>query len=244
VSAAGTIDLRDRIRELERSNTELEQFAYVASHDLQEPVRTVQTCLEMFVARYGDQLDEGAMAFIRHATDASEHMRTLLDDLLAYARIGRGASGGDAVDLNRTIPAIVGTMDLADKDVVVRVNPLPVVRGNRAELELVFRNVLANAVKFRRAEGPLELDITAEASGDRRIVTVVDNGIGIAESDREAVFEMFRRLHPRSRYPGTGMGLALCRRVVENINGRIWAEASPSGGTAMRVELPAMEEER
>ena len=238
-----TIDLRDRIRELERSNTELEQFAYVASHDLQEPVRTVQTCLEMFVARYGDQLDDGAMAFIRHAADASEHMRTLLDDLLAYARIGRGDPSSDTVDLTATMAAVVSAMDMADKNVTVRVSPLPSVSGNRAELELVFRNLLANAVKFRRAEGPLELDITAETEGDRTTISVADNGIGIPPAERDAVFEMFRRLHPRSKYPGTGMGLALCRRVVENSNGRIWAAESPAGGTAIRVELPSLKEE-
>lgn len=238
-----TIDLTDRIRELERSNTELEQFAYVASHDLQEPVRTVQTCLEMFVRRYGDQLDHGAMAFLRHAMDASEHMRTLLDDLLAYARIGRGDQENSEVDLNAALAAVVQAIDLAAKNVAVHVSPLPVVSGNRAELELVFRNLVANAVKFRRGEGPLDIEVTAENADGVTLLTVADNGIGIPPPEREAVFEMFRRLHPRSKYPGTGMGLALCRRVVENIGGRIWADASPAGGTAIRLELPTPKEQ-
>ena len=238
-----TIDLTDRIRELERSNTELEQFAYVASHDLQEPVRTVQTCLEMFVRRYGEQLDDGGMAFLRHAMDASEHMRTLLDDLLAFARIGRGDKETSEVDLNATLTGVVHSLDLADKNVAIHVSPLPTVSGNRAELELVFRNLIANAVKFRAAEGPLSIDITADTLEGRTVVAVADNGIGIPPGEREAVFEMFRRLHPRSKYPGTGMGLALCRRVVEGIGGRIWADESPAGGTAVRVELPTDKEQ-
>ena len=237
---ASTLELTERIRELERSNTELEQFAYVASHDLQEPVRTVQSCIELFLRRHGDGLDESALAFLRHAMDASEHMKTLLEDLLAYARIGRDGTSAQPVDLDEVVRAVLAAIRSRDDQVSVDVGPLPTVTGNRSELEMVIRNLVSNAVKFRAEGRPPRIEIRAELEHGRWTVSVADNGIGIASANREEAFDMFRRLNARSRYPGTGMGLAMCRRVVESHGGRIWADDTPLGGVAIRVELPTV----
>jgi signal transduction histidine kinase len=238
---ASRVRLEERAEELERSNADLEQFAYAASHDLSEPLRTVAGFSQLLSARYGGQLDSDADEYIRHMTSGVERMQQLIDDLLLYSRVGRAPVRHEAVDLEAVLAEVVEWLGpaISDRDARVTHDPLPRVRGERSQLAQVLQNLIANAIKFTAPGQAPSVHVSAarEPGGTWR-VTVRDNGIGI-DADPEHIFKMFARLHPAESYPGTGIGLALAKRIIENHGGRIWFEAASGGGTMFSFTLPA-----
>jgi PAS domain S-box-containing protein len=235
--------LEERARELERSNAELEQFAYVASHDLSEPLRMVSSYLQLLRRRYHGQLDADADAFIDYAVDGSSRMRDLIDDLLTYSRAGRGDqplvpvdSGAVAEWAAGGVRAVVG-----GREVRVTIGELPTVLGDRQQLGQLFQNLIGNAVKFVPEDRMPEIEVGAERDGDRWRFHISDNGIGLDPAHAERIFRMFQRLHTRDDYPGTGIGLAIAKKVVERHGGTIWAEPRPGGGCRFSFTLPAAE---
>jgi signal transduction histidine kinase len=236
-------DVSFKASELQRSNRELEQFAYVASHDLQEPLRKVASFCQMLESRYADQLDERARQYIAYAVDGAKRMQGLINDLLAFSRVGQPGADFRPVDLNEAAGQAVSELEAAieDSDATITVDPLPVVTGDRTLLIQLFANLMANSIKFRRVDAPPVIKITAERKDGLWEFSCQDNGIGIEYAYRERVFVIFQRLHPRDAYPGTGIGLALCRKIVDFHDGKIWVDDGPADGpgTTIRWTLPA-----
>ena len=234
--------LEEQAADLSRSNQELEQFAYVASHDLQEPLRKITGFCQLLQRRYGGQLDDRADEYIAFAVDGAKRMQTLINDLLAFSRVGRTNAAFQQVDLGPVAASAVAALDelVADTGATVTVATLPTVEGDPSLLELLFQNLVANALKFRSEAVPV-VSITARPSPDGLgyELACTDNGIGIDAAYAERVFVIFQRLHGREQYEGTGIGLALCRKVVEFHGGRIWIdpEPPPGGGTTIRWTL-------
>ncbi len=239
----GLDEVSFKASELQRSNRELEQFAYVASHDLQEPLRKVASFCQMLESRYADQLDDRARQYIAYAVDGAKRMQGLINDLLAFSRVGQPSADFGPVDLNEAAGQAVSELEAAieNSDATVTVDPLPVVTGDRTLLIQLFQNLMGNSIKFRRVDAPPVIHIKAERNGFMWEFACEDNGIGIEPNYRDRVFVIFQRLHPRDAYPGTGIGLALCRKIVDFHGGRIWVDDSPSGGTGttIRWTLPA-----
>lgn len=231
--------LAAQAQELERSNRDLEQFAYVASHDLQEPLRKVASFTQLLQKRYGGQLDDRADQYIEFAVDGAKRMQRLIQDLLGFSRVGRTGTERVQVDLEKSLA--VALSDLEDKiattGAVVTHDPLPTVRGEKALLEQLFVNLVGNAIKFRDPERPPVVHVGVRASERAWELSVVDNGIGIDAQYAERVFVIFQRLHPKDVYEGTGIGLALCKRIVEYHGGRIWLEPTDGGGTTVRFTI-------
>ena len=228
------------LAELERSNTDLAQFAYVASHDLSEPLRMVSSYVQLLADRYAGQLDADADEFIGFAVDGASRMKVLIDDLLAYSRAGGSVSVRRRVDCGVLVKAALADLDRAvvESGAEVLVGTLPVVDGDPGQLALVFQNLLSNAVKFVAEDVPARIGVSAERCDGAWCFSVEDNGIGIAELHRDRIFLMFKRLHGRSEYPGTGIGLALCHKIISRLGGRIWLEPAPGGGSVFRFTLP------
>jgi PAS domain S-box-containing protein len=229
------------ITELKRSNEELEQFAYVISHDLREPARMVKSYLELLESRYQGQLDEKADMFIYHAVDGAERMQEMINALLDLSRIGtRGEepapTDAEAV-LDRTLNVLERAIEEAEADVTH--DSLPTVMADKAQLAQVFQNLIANAIKFRRDDVPPHVHISAEREGDEWVFSVADNGIGIDPKQADRIFQIFQRLHTQEEYEGTGIGLALCKRIVERHGGRIWVESEVGEGSTFTFTLPA-----
>ena len=227
--------------ELQRSNAELERFAYVASHDLQEPLRKVATACELLERRFADLLDDrpDARTYVEIAVDASRRMQTLIRDLLTYSRVGRGASEPEEVDLARVVDDVVAGMatTIDELDARIVVGPLPTVWASAPELHQVMGNLLGNALKYRGDEPP-HVEVAATVpDGGLVEVTVTDNGIGIEPEYATQVFEVFRRLHRPDQYEGTGIGLSIVKRIVEHHGGRVWITTPPTGGTRMHLTL-------
>jgi PAS domain S-box-containing protein len=227
--------------DLERSNRELEQFAYVVSHDLQEPVRTVKNWLGLLEDRYRGEMDERAERYIDHAVDGARRMQEMIRALLDLSRVGtRGqelAPTDLEVVLGRTLRSLRRVIE--DADAQVTCDSLPTVMADRAQLAQVFQNLVANAIKFRREGVPPRVHVSAKRQGDEWVFSVADNGIGIDPQQTERIFEVFQRLHTDEEYPGLGMGLALCKRIVERHGGRIWVESEPGQGSMFCFTLPA-----
>jgi signal transduction histidine kinase len=253
VTLAGDVDaMRTRIvteldtlaatrDDLERSNAELEQFAYVASHDLQEPLRKVASFTQMLARRYEGKLDERADQYIGFAVDGAKRMQELINDLLAFSRVGRlsteAAAEVDTADLvARAETTLAARLEESGGRVVVE-GELPVVRGEAGLLALVFVNLIGNGLKFRGPEPPL-VRVSAHRDGDFWRFTVADNGIGIEAEYADRIFIIFQRLHPRTSYEGTGIGLAMCRKVIEYHGGRIWLDTAAGGGAVFHFTLP------
>jgi signal transduction histidine kinase len=230
--------------ELRRSNAELEQFAYVASHDLREPLRKVASFCQLIERRYGDQLDERGRQYIDFAVDGATRMQVLINDLLAFSRVGRTSEGLVAVDsqqsLDRVKQLLSTSLEDTDAEVITEA-PLPIVYGDPVLVDQLLQNLLSNAIKFRRDGVPPEVRLTARRDGDMWEFTCADNGIGIESDYAERIFVIFQRLHPRDRYSGTGIGLALCKKIVEYHGGRIWLDSNGRQGTGavFRFTLPA-----
>lgn len=216
--------------ELARSNRELEQFAYVASHDLQEPLRMVTSYAQLLARRYKGKLDENADEFVAYIVDGVGRMQALIQDLLAYSRVGSQGKPLVPVPLARVLETVKAQLALAiaDADASLTEDPLPVVIGDEGQLQQLFLNLLTNALKFR-GDRPAQVHIGAVPDGDRWRLSVRDAGIGIEAKYSERIFEIFQRLHGRGEYPGTGIGLAICKKIVERHGGRIWIEPAATG---------------
>jgi light-regulated signal transduction histidine kinase (bacteriophytochrome) len=229
--------------ELERSNAELEQFAYVASHDLQEPLRKVASFCQLLEQRYRGQLDERADQYIDFAVDGAKRMQQLINDLLAFSRVGRVTGDWELVQLDDVLRRALSNLDtaIAESGARVAAEPLPAVRGEASLLALVFQNLIGNALKFRSEAAP-EVRVGVDRRDGEWLITIADNGIGIEPQYAERVFVIFQRLHPKQEYPGTGIGLAMCRKIVEYHGGSIWLDTEADSGTVFRFTLPALEE--
>jgi light-regulated signal transduction histidine kinase (bacteriophytochrome) len=235
-------DLEDVHRTLERqhdalrrSNRDLEQFAYVASHDLSEPLRVITGYIQLVDKRYGAQLDERGHRYLEHIVDGSARMRTLIDDLLEYSRFLRAAATPGRVDLTRLAQEVAAELD----PLAVEVRPLPDVWADTASMTAVLTNLVGNSLKFTQQGVPVQVVVSGGRQGGRVVLHVDDNGIGIEPEYRERVFRMFQRLHVREDYAGTGIGLAIVQQVAENHGGRVWVEQSPMGGCRFSLTLPA-----
>ena len=235
-------DLSFKAGELERSNRELEQFAYVASHDLQEPLRKVASFCQMLESRYAGQLDDRARQYIAFAVDGAKRMQLLINELLTFSRVGQPGTARGPVDLNAVASEAIDRLDatITDTDADVRVGVLPTVMGDATLLTQLFQNLIGNSIKFRRMDEPPVIRISAELKDDQWEFACQDNGIGIALAHAERVFVIFQRLHPRDAYAGTGIGLALCRKIVDFHDGHIWVDTQDQQGpgTTIRWTLP------
>jgi nitrogen fixation negative regulator NifL len=232
-------ELAQQAQKLARSNAELEQFAYIASHDLQEPLRMVASYTQLLANRYRGRLDSDADEFIGYAVDGATRMQGLINDLLAYSRIGRSGSPREPTDCSGVLGRVLTDLKVAieESGAVVTHGTLPEVMGDAAQLRQVFQNLISNAIKFRGQEPP-RIHVSCERSGDDWLFSVRDNGIGIDPQYSDRIFVIFRRLHTKAEYPGTGIGLAICRRVVERHGGRIWVESEPGKGSTFFFTLP------
>ncbi|WP_326673745.1 sensor histidine kinase [Streptomyces sp. NBC_01257] len=234
--------LAQQTEELRRSNSELEQFAYVASHDLQEPLRKVASFCQLLDKRYGNELDGRGKQYIDFAVDGAKRMQVLINDLLTFSRVGRVHDSWNAVDLDRALDRGLANLALVIEEsgtTVVREDPLPEVNGDATTLAMIWQNLIGNAVKFRRPDEPSVITVGCVREEDVWHFTVTDNGIGIAPEFAEKVFVIFQRLHARDEYDGTGIGLALCRKIIEFHGGRIWLDPEPRQGTRIHFCLPA-----
>jgi signal transduction histidine kinase len=230
---------RQAQEDLARSNRDLEQFAYVASHDLQEPLRMVATYTQLLAERYRGKLDADADKYIHYAVDGALRMQKLVQDLLTFSRVGRQHVALQSTDCNIVLQTALLNLEAAIREghAVVEHGQLPVVMADSSQLAQVFQNLIGNAVKFHGAESPL-VRVNAEAQAREWVFSVADNGIGIAPEQAENVFIIFRRLHTRAEYPGNGIGLSICKKIIEQHGGRIWFESEPGHGSSFRFTLP------
>ena len=231
--------LARRTEELARSNTELEQFAYIASHDLQEPLRMVAGYVQLLARRYQGKLDSDADEFIAFAVDGATRMQALIDDLLDYSRVGTRAKKIEPTDCEAVLDGALSDLERAVEETgaVVTHDPLPRVMADEIQLGRVFQNLIGNAIKFRGDEPP-RIHVSAEEQQNEWRFTVRDNGIGIEPRHHDRIFAVFSRLHGRSAYPGTGMGLAICKRIVERHGGRIWVESELGKSSTFYFTMP------
>jgi PAS domain S-box-containing protein len=232
-------DLQERTEDLERSNAELEQFAHIASHDLKEPLRAVASYAQLLERRYRDRLDPEANKFIDRITGAVARMQRLIEDLFAYSRVGRRTDTRSVVDCNVLIQQVVEDLNaaIAESDAEVSWDALPVVRAEAAQMRQLLQNLVGNAIKFRGDTAP-RIHVTAKRNGSRWLCEVRDNGIGIEPQYFERIFVIFQRLHSRSAYEGTGLGLALCKKIVERHGGEMWVESEFGKGSRFFFTLP------
>ena len=226
--------------ELERSNKELEQFAYIASHDLQEPLRMVTSYLQLLERRYKDQLDESADDFIGYAVDGAARMQRLIQDLLTYSRVSTRAKPIEPTNCADVLNHALANLKLAveESGAAVTFDDLPTVAADATQLIQVFQNLIGNAIKFCHKDPP-RIHVSAKRKGSNWLFSVCDNGIGIAPEHTERIFLIFQRLHTREEYPGTGIGLAVCKKIVERHDGRIWVESQPGEGSTFYFTIPA-----
>jgi light-regulated signal transduction histidine kinase (bacteriophytochrome) len=237
-------ELRRTAEELARSNQELEQFAYVASHDLQEPLRMVTGFLDLLRQRHGDKLDGKAAEYVNFAMEGAQRMSQLIRDLLAYSRVQSKAWDPAPTDMKIVFERAASNCITTIRETEARVkgDGLPTVRGDPTQLVQLLQNLISNALKFRRPDVRPEVRVAArrgnDGDGDPWVFSVEDNGIGIPADQTDRVFLIFQRLHTREEYPGTGMGLAIAKRSVERHGGRIWIESRDEGGTRFMFTLP------
>jgi light-regulated signal transduction histidine kinase (bacteriophytochrome) len=227
--------------ELKRSNQELEQFAFVASHDLQEPLRKVVSYCQLLEKRAGEALGEEGRRYARVASDGAKRMSNLIRDLLAFSRVGTQGRPFSVVESDRVVDEALDALDEAVKESGAKIDrkPLPRVVGDAVQLAQVFQNLIANALKFSRDGHRPEVSVSAAAEKGFWRFTVADNGIGIDREYQDRIFEMFKRLNTKRQYPGTGIGLAICKKIVQRHGGRIWVESEPDKGSRFHFTLPA-----
>jgi PAS domain S-box-containing protein len=235
-------ELKQTLAELERSNAELEEFAYVASHDLQEPLRMVASYLQLIERRYKNRLDKDADEFIAFAVDGATRMQKMINKVLLYSRIGKQSKPLRPIDCEDILDQVVANLaaSIQESGVIVTRDPLPTVMANDALLIELFQNLIGNAVKFRGKKLP-GIHIKAEKKGSDWVFSVRDNGIGVDPRHAERIFQIFQRLHGRNKYPGTGIGLAVCKKIVERFGGRIWVESETGKGSTFYFTIPIEE---
>ncbi|WP_394739860.1 PAS domain-containing sensor histidine kinase [Natronococcus roseus] len=234
--------LNETVRELEASNERLEQFAYAASHDLQEPLRMISSYLGLIESRYADDLDGDAEEFIEYAVDGADRMREMIDGLLAYSRIDSQGDPFEPVELETVLEDVLTDLQMMTErqGAEITAESLPTVQGDASQLRQLLQNLLSNAIEYSGDEPP-RVHVGADRDGDRWRLSVRDEGIGIDPAEQERVFEVFQRLHGHEEYEGTGIGLAICRRIVERHGGRIRVDSEPGEGATFAFTLPATE---
>jgi PAS domain S-box-containing protein len=238
-------ELARKVEELARSNAELEQFAYVASHDLQEPLRMVASYTQLLARRYKGKLDSNADEFIGFAVDGAVRMQLLVQDLLSYSRVTTKGQSFQLIDAKAACENALENLrtSIKDSNAIVNVGPLPPVLADARQFMQLFQNLIGNAVKYCDERTP-EIHVAAKPDGDQWLFSVQDNGIGIAPQYSERIFQMFQRLHTTKKYSGTGIGLAICRKIVERHGGKIWVEAQPGKGSTFVFTIPRAEGRR
>ena len=236
--AERTAELAERAKDLERSNMELQQFAYVASHDLQEPLRTIASFTQLLAKRYGDKLDDKAREFIAFAVDGSKRMQTLINDLLSFSRVGTQGRRLVSVSTDAVLDAVLKNLKrgIEESRAIITRDPLPIVLADELQLSQILQNLIGNAIKFRRNQAAT-VHIGAERTASGWNISVRDNGIGVAPEHSERIFVIFQRLHTKTQYPGTGIGLAICKKIAERHGGRIWLEPTPGGGSTFTFSI-------
>ncbi|HEY9596584.1 MAG TPA: PAS domain S-box protein, partial [Cyanophyceae cyanobacterium] len=232
-------------QEFQRSNQELEQFAYVASHDLQEPLRAITGYTQLLVNEYGDRFDETAQEYAAFVIDGAKRMQQLIQDLLAYSRVGTRGKEFAPTDCNAVLQQALQNLQvaIADEQAIITADPLPTVNADQNQLIQLLQNLIGNAIKFHREQSP-QVHITAAQQDNYWLFQVRDNGIGIKPQYLERIFEVFKRLHTRREYPGTGIGLAICKKIITRHGGRIWAESNLGMGTTFYFTIPLSDYEK
>ncbi len=233
------IKLESLVEKLKVSNKELEQFAYVSSHDLKEPLRMITSFLQLLKQRYEDNLDEEANEFIDYAVEGAKRLDMMINDLLEYSRMGSQKREFKNVDSEKILEIVLTNLNLLIKDnnAIITHDPLPVIYANDQQMILLFQNLIGNAIKYRGKEDP-KIYISADKVEDEYIFKVKDNGIGIDQQHLERIFTIFQRLHSREEYEGTGIGLAITKKILQQHNGDIWAESKPGKGTTFKFTIP------
>jgi PAS domain S-box-containing protein len=234
------IELNRKSKELERSNKELEQFAYVASHDLQEPLRKIQAFGDRLVGRYGDRLDERGLDYLERMKNAAERMQRLINDLLTYSRVTTRAQPFESVDLNQVVQTVLDSLEARIESVNgrVEIGKMNAIEADPMQMMQLLQNLISNGLKFHKEDEPPVVRVYSELSGEKCRIIVEDNGIGFEEKYLDRIFTIFQRLHGRFEYEGTGVGLAICRRIVERHRGSITAKSSPDKGARFIITLP------
>lgn len=232
--------LRQQARELARSNAELEQFAYVASHDLQEPLRMVGSFAQLLARRYHDQLDDQGRVFIDYLVDGATRMQELINDLLDYSRVGSRQAELAPVDLNEVAARVTRslTTTIEERRAQVTWEPLPMVNAVGSEMEQLFQNLVGNGIKFNKSSTPT-VRVSVGETDEGYTFCIADNGIGIDSQYAQRIFVIFQRLHGKAEYQGTGIGLAICKKIVDHHGGRIWVESGNGTGARFYFTLPA-----
>ena len=232
-------EIVDARKSLEEKNKELERFASVASHDLKEPLRMIVSFLQLLERKYKGQLDEKADQYIHFAVDAAQRMNILISDLLDFSKVGNENTTKEEIDLNLIIKDQEGYFSqlLNESGGTLDFASLPIITGKKVPISLLFRNLIANAIKYRKPDLPPKITIEGKDCVDHWELSVTDNGIGVDSEYREVIFEMFKRLHTKQEYPGTGLGLAVCKKIVEQHNGKIWVESNPGSGSSFHFTL-------
>ena len=230
--------------ELKRSNYELQQFAYVASHDLQEPLRMISSYLQLIERRYKDKLDRDADEFIEYAVDGAKRLQNMINGLLEFSRVETGGQLFEPVDCEKVLDDTLANLKVAieENSAVINHEPLPTVMADRSQMLQLFQNLIGNAIKFRGQEAP-RIYVSNRRKDDEWIFSVKDNGIGIEEQYKERIFDLFERLHGRG-YSGTGIGLSVCKRIVERHGGKIWFESGVGKGAKFYFTIPFKEGEK
>jgi light-regulated signal transduction histidine kinase (bacteriophytochrome) len=227
--------------ELKRSNEELERFAYVSSHDLQEPLRMVTLYSQLLERRYKDRLDSDANDFIEYIVENAKRMKQLIDDLLEYSRLTNRAKEFENTDLEKVLENVLSNLSIliVENNVTVTHDSLPTVLADENQMMQVFQNLITNAIKFRGVEPP-KIDISAKKNEKEWIFAITDNGIGINPEHQKQIFEVFKRLHTQEEYPGTGIGLSIVQKIILHHHGRIWAESEPGKGSTFYFTIPTI----
>lgn len=231
--------LKKKADDLSRSNAELQQFAYVASHDLQEPLRMISAYLDLLKKRHGDRLPEEALQYLEAAFNGSQRMKALISDLLTYSRLDSRGHTNAPVDLNQSVKRILQTMQttIEDNGAHIECSTLPTVMADQSQISQLLQNLISNAIKFR-GDDPPRILIDAEEGNGHWTIRVKDNGIGINPTYSDRIFQMFQRLHTQHEYPGTGIGLAICKKIVERHGGTIWVESKEGEGSTFFFTIP------
>ena len=237
--------LKRTVAELKRSNTDLQQFAYVASHDLQEPLRMVASYTQLLEKRYKDKLDTDAKEFIHFAVDGALRMQRLINDLLSYSLVSTRQKPVKPTDCNSVLGQVIANLSLTNEhnnDIITN-DDLPTVMADESQMQELFKNLVGNAIKFRSEHAP-RVHISAKQNGNKWLFSVQDNGLGIDPQYMDKIFLIFQRLHSKEEYPGTGIGLAICKRIVEHHGGKIWVDSDVGKGSTFYFTLPVKREEK